>query len=211
MKIKNIRQSVFETNSSSTHCIVINKEDAFLIDDSYKTCINRSNDKIEFTLDGEYGWHNEKLINLSEKLSYIFCCILDTKLNCIFTDDIENEKQSKLELRKTQINQIEQIYDDINDLVYKTTGYEIYCENYNELVSKVKMGIEDYETELSGYVDHADTKYFGIVDPLLNNKEDLHKFLFDSKSVLYMTNDNRDNEGTEYDFDTLNYQYYGGN
>jgi len=209
MNIKNIRQSVFETNSSSTHCVVINKEDASLIEESYKQCIDSYTSKITFNFSGEYGWCTEEFTDISNKLAYMFICIIRNKLEHIWYDDKKDPKiiQEKLELRKIQIESIKEIFNDINNLVKETTGYEIYCEDFENLCDKIENNEVDSSDVIDGYVDHSDDKYNGIIEPLLNNREDLKRFLFDTKSILYTSNDNGSNDH----FEDLNYQYYGGN
>ena len=59
-----IRKGVFETNSSSTHSIVIAREGT------------QPSDEIEFRI-GEYGWENRELWGPNEKASYIYTLACD--------------------------------------------------------------------------------------------------------------------------------------
>lgn len=192
--IKNIRKSVFETNSSSTHCVVIDT-DINLISSDYKNEVSDDN-KIHFSTYGEYGWSNDQLTSLSDKLSYIFSCVIHSKLEYIYSIDFEDKLEEKLNNRKTQILEIKNIFDQLNELVKVITGYEIYCEKFNNLVETITNETKNSDHIIlnndltDGYVDHSGEKYKGIVDPLLNNQEDLKKFLFSNKSVLYTSNDN---------------------
>jgi len=63
--MKNTRQSVFETNSSSTHSICVAKGQ--LIDIPIK---------IEFNF-GEFGWEEDTLSSLNEKASYLYTGIVN--------------------------------------------------------------------------------------------------------------------------------------
>jgi hypothetical protein len=173
MKIKNIRQSVFETNSSSTHCIVIKNQDAFLIDDSYKKFIE--NNKIQFTLQENHGsyYQREEVIYLTDKLSYIFSCMLYAgNMKCF-----------------NNLQELQTMYIKINNIINTTTGYDIYCKAYNDIINNL-----DYcNTNISDsipYREDGDIFYEEIIIPLVNNEEDLKNFLFNSTSVLYMFDNN---------------------
>ena len=66
---RQIRQGVFETNSSSTHAICISKDH----DISKLTFPN----SVSFD-HGEFGWECRKLMNIREKASYLYEAILGT-------------------------------------------------------------------------------------------------------------------------------------
>lgn len=63
----NIRKNIFETNSSSTHAMCINKEDDYIK-------IPRGI-SIPFTA-GEFGWKFDKLDTTIEKASYLYTSLL---------------------------------------------------------------------------------------------------------------------------------------
>lgn len=58
--MKQIRQGVFETNSSSTHSLTISGKDKFIYPNIIPT--------IEF---GEYGWEQETYLDFTDKISYV--------------------------------------------------------------------------------------------------------------------------------------------
>lgn len=66
---RQIRQGVFETNSSSTHAICISK--------NHDTSNLKLPDTVAFT-HGEFGWECETLRNVWEKASYLYEAILGT-------------------------------------------------------------------------------------------------------------------------------------
>ena len=98
--MKQIRKSVFETNSSSVHAIVIHTDEA--IDLSEVTTINFSFD--------EFGWSNDKYYSVQNKANYLwtginsyynYSTVLDIKdrieswfyedkISCNFSEEIEN-------------------------------------------------------------------------------------------------------------------------
>lgn len=71
-----IRQGVFETNSSSTHSICIPKK------------TNRTDTFVEFRI-GEYGWENRRI---DDTPSYLYTAIL----NAYYDEDTRNSKIEKL-------------------------------------------------------------------------------------------------------------------
>ena len=66
---RQIRQGVFETNSSSTHAICISKD--------HDISNLKFPDTVAFT-HGEFGWECEKLRSVWEKASYLYEAILGT-------------------------------------------------------------------------------------------------------------------------------------
>ena len=70
-----VRSSVFETNSSSTHSICIPKK------------TNKTDTFIEFTI-GEYGWENKKV---TDTASYLYTSIL-----CAYNEEMANNKLDEL-------------------------------------------------------------------------------------------------------------------
>jgi hypothetical protein len=226
MRIINIRESVFETNSSSTHCIVLNKDDTSIICD-YKKCIE--NDRITFDIKYDWGWDNCNNDDIANKLSYIFTTLLtifvkDNEYKYGIYDkknyDLVKESESdKLQIFHNEmyvgISKVDDTYKYIDQLVFETTGYHIYCYTYNEIKDEIINPTLDplrycfYSLQQIGYVDHSDEKYKGIVAPILQNENDLKRFLFDNKSLLITSNDNDD---PAYEvFINKSYNYYGGN
>lgn len=67
--MKIIRKSIFETNSSSCHSIVIDKVSANKIKKA-KPC------ELKLSLDKEYGWNGAPLKSIAEKLNYVLAHLL---------------------------------------------------------------------------------------------------------------------------------------
>lgn len=80
---RQIRQGVFETNSSSTHAICISKD--------HDTSNLKLPDSVSFK-HGEFGWECEKLRSVWEKASYLYEAILGT-----YYDNDSEEKINHLE------------------------------------------------------------------------------------------------------------------
>lgn len=73
---KNIRQGVFETNSSSTHSICISKDTKPELPES-----------LDFRF-GEYGWEVDTLSSIEEKASYLYTGLMSNERK----EDIEKIK-----------------------------------------------------------------------------------------------------------------------
>ncbi len=89
---KHIRGSVFETNSSSTHSLVLANTDnimpvPFNIETMASGIIN--------VYAGEYGWSEETFTGTMDKLSYLYT---DAMINLCETDIPDPEKNDKLKL-----------------------------------------------------------------------------------------------------------------
>lgn len=69
MKIST-RSNVFETNSSSVHAIVINKQN-----------MATNNGSIVVVKPGDYGWEYEEYRTPSQKINYLWTAIVDSKEN----------------------------------------------------------------------------------------------------------------------------------
>ena len=87
MMKRQIRQGVFETNSSSTHAICISKD--------HDTSKLKLPDSVSFD-HGEFGWECRKLRHIWEKASYLYEAILGTYC--------ENGAEEKLEHIKEVLN-----------------------------------------------------------------------------------------------------------
>lgn len=67
---KSVRNEVFETNSSSVHAIVVNKQNMAI-----------NNGSIVVVKPGDYGWEFEEYRTPSQKLNYLWTAIVDNKEN----------------------------------------------------------------------------------------------------------------------------------
>ena len=125
-----IRQNVFETNSSSTHCLAIKKdkldscidEDIFL--KKYDVFAGKS-DSIKKNIDGE------KFIEVQDKLTYL----VKIALMCMHSDDSEDEMNMAYKL----INLLKEIFPntDFSEVTYEKYDYyyedgEYLCDNWGE-------------------------------------------------------------------------------
>ena len=184
MKVQ-VRQGVFETNSSSTHAISIMPFYSPEIDGWVPSCY-KVPEKVHFALDREFGWEFDTHNDVSSKAAYfwITCCseycYLDEKHNL---DDIKATVTEWL----TEAG--------VKEVTFDMGGYH-EC-SWNE--GKMYM---DY----NGYVDHSD---FELVELLLSNKKILLSYLFNTDSTINTGNDNDDRE-VEY-VDGAKWTFYKSN
>lgn len=126
--------------------------------------------------------------------------------------------------------------DAYTDPLTKANYLAVYCDLYTNDDYKWNMVVEvikeytgatdviskvssDWEDPCYSYIDHDSTD---VPSSLFYNKNDLIKFIFDSNSVLYITNDNDtlppnfyDKPGTKYNYEliiptlkSVGFQYY---
>lgn len=219
MKIINIRKSVFETNSSSTHCIVFDKDTKYLIDDSYKNLID--DDRIKIHLDEDFGWSCEQHKTFNYKLAYIF----QTYFGNFFCDLYKSTEDKSRHLEEHQnnlqsLNNLKDIFIKLDTIVKEITGYNLDPYFIDDISRRLDTfntetllyGNDEYLTyDYYGHVDHCDSKWCGIVEKLLNNENDLRRYLFDKNSYLFCSNDNSGDAGDKFDIASTNNDYYGGN
>lgn len=179
MKIQ-IRKSVFETNSSSVHTLIITK--------------NSNNLKFPKKLifdSGDYGWEHSCLNTPEEKASYLW-----ETIKCILPDD---ENKNLVEYNKA-LDSITKILKSVgvkavfkyNNPKYKESKYGGYYKFYN------KEGYED-----DGYIDHA-YELITFVKEVCFDKDKLLGFLFSENSYIETGNDNEDDDFPSEDYETKN-------
>lgn len=138
MTRQTIRKSVWETNSSSAHSLVIPRNTYFEqvhlhhIDDEkrrkyleaqkqkYRDEIAKRNGVIKVEL-GAYGWSYDELFGFEEKLSYICTDILDCKLNEKVTEEdmlVELDAVGLLDLLQKELGITQIKLQNIHDYCY---------------------------------------------------------------------------------------------
>jgi hypothetical protein len=163
-----IRQGVFETNSSSTHAISVAgyyPEDWNI---SYKVP-----DKVHFDLSQEFGWEIETYEDTESKASYLWLII------CSMYDDYEDI--DKLKATKEHLENVLR-NAGVQEVTFDMGSYKESWRNDGSLYL-------DYP----GYVDHCYEAH-DFAKALLDNDEMLLAYLFDSESCVATGNDNCDEE-----------------
>lgn len=181
--MKQIRSKAFETNSSSTHCLV-------LTDDSTKYFNSYIPEKISF---GEFGWGYETLSSAQDKLSYILTLIqyVDDGVKSIPFPNWDDPNRDSLELeyssKKMTAIENSKYLSWLKELVLEKTGKSFDIE---------KLDSDYYDM---GYIDHQSLSphifYKHGKDIFSMGKEDFKEFLseviFTNKYLIEVDNDNR--------------------
>lgn len=168
MKVQ-IRQRVFETNSSSTHAISVAgyyPEDWNL---SYKVP-----EKIHFALDQEFGWEFDTYDDTESKAAYLWLII------CDMYSDVKD------------LDKLKEIREHIENILHNAGVQEVTFDmgSYKECTCRDTCPLYlDYP----GYIDHCYEAY-DFAKVLLDNDEMLLAYLLDSDSCVATGNDNCDEE-----------------
>ena len=174
--MKQIRNGVFETNSSSTHSVSISyMRSNYWSEDCLSSFIDYDNKvHVEF---GEFGWEMDSYDSPYDKLQYIVTMLAETEGAKIATVD---------ELFETDG------FKMINDAVAD------YC-HCDGIWIEGNMQIESYEwngqthmyLEHDGYIDHQSHEDYGSVQDFLDDYNvDVTKFIFDGGVCVITDNDN---------------------
>lgn len=172
-----IRRSVFETNSSSTHSISIVREP---INIHFPTTL-------EFNV-GEFGWEWKTYSDYCSKASYLYTAILYN--TCLESNtELSDGKQQCRAMVKEKLNKIK------NAL----SKYGIKCifQSFKIMSYNYEYSTWSYYPGTRGYIDHGN----GLkkwIDTILNDEALLINFLFDNSSVIETGNDNEECPWREY-------------
>lgn len=162
--MKQIRNNVFETNSSSTHSITING-----LKDNMVLPYEKDNIEISF---GEYGWEQERYSSYQDKLSYVLTMI---QYHLPYSYDSE-------EMGKNIVNTIlsSNYYKWLEEMVWD------YCKK----TLSVEEGGSDWSP--AGYIDHQSTDILDEwwSDDEGKFKDSMKDFIFNSKYGFVTDNDN---------------------
>ncbi len=171
MKVQ-VRRSVFETNSSSTHSISIIK----------KSNITEFPDTVVFGK-GEFGWDFDIHFDTTTKAQYIWEAITSCYRTNI--DKVNNAIKSITDiLAKHNIKAVFPYADHMKVKVHKYDDGSEY--------TYIKFMNNDDEED-SGYVDHGNELGDFLTD-IISDEKKLMNYLFDYNSYVSTGNDNSDEE-----------------
>ena len=198
--MKTIRVNTFETNSSSTHAIVIPKS------------VKEEDWDMGDSLDHKYDFGREEcrlVDHWDEKLAYTYMILKDFEG---WTDNNRKTKVTKDTIKKFK-DRINKIYKEVEQIVQykpydgdpKPNDIFKYIDNDGE----GKLGdiefvyIHSWENPYP-YVDHCeDFDTNGFLDRILNDDEYLKKFIFNNGSYITVGGD----EYRGYNIKTIGFQY----
>ncbi len=184
--MKQIRNKAFETNSSSTHCLVLTGESG----DHFNSFIP---DKISF---GEFGWGYETLSSARDKLSYIVTLIqyVDKNVNSLTPPSWNDPNRELLKVEYSE-NKMASIENSkyliwLKEMVLEKTGKSFDIE-------KLDGNYYDF-----GYIDHQSLsphifyKYGKDIFSMEEKdfKDFLSEVIFTDNYLIEVDNDNRERD-----------------
>lgn len=194
--MKTVREGIFETNSSSTHAIVIPKKM-----DTIEAKQSWDNDYI-------FGRQESRLVdNIDEKIAYVWGILLSIYCET-YWDDKEPYPSPKYIFKEEVFDHFEKMTKDICKKFYSQENVYIEEKDIIALFEYLKTHKQDYGTKI--YVDHAESfseENKEFVDKILNNTDDFYtRYLFSEDSYITVGGD----EYRGYNIKTIGFEYdYG--
>ena len=181
--MRRIRYGIFETNSSSTHAIVVPKE------------VKEEGYNAYDSLDHDYGFGREECRlcdNWDEKLAYAYMLLKDNNV-----EELDTFK-----------NQVIEVWEKLfGNKDYTPTPKDVF--NYIDRDSSDgnltgKDGFLILKERYGNYIDHAcDLENRDILDRLINDKEFVKRFIFNRESYITIGGD----EYRGYNIKTIGFEY----
>lgn len=179
--MKQIRNNIFETNSSSTHSISISGQSVY----DYQTLESMVDPAdhyihIEF---GEFGWGYDEFIDPINKLQYILTMIMEIHGNELetFNDFYNLDEFILVESIVTEHTEGCKGICIAND-DFERNSYESEDEDGNPVTK--------YWSSFNGYIDHQSCEYVSLDDFLEDWGIGIENFIFDENVKLIIDNDN---------------------
>lgn len=182
--MKTIRNSVFETNSSSSHSISVRRNKSGHYD--YKLNLNKSGFCIlTFGCFHDFGWGPDKYNDLESKLNYLACLAVET-----YNRNMRERKRKPITTPEEILNipDMKKLYKLVKENVKDFRGFKVlndflYYVNYE--------GVEIPYYEPARSIDHQSWEdYKDLNDWAKVNKITLENFLFNPYVELFISNDN---------------------
>lgn len=177
-----IRRSVFETNSSSTHSISIVREPTNI---HFPTAL-------EFNV-GDFGWEWKIYSDYRSKASYLYTAILYNTCLESNTELIDGKQQCRA-MANEKLNKIKNALSKYG-IKCIFHPFQIKTYNYNDYSNGHPTW--SYYPGTRGYIDHGN-ELKEWINTILNDETLLINFLFDNSSVIETGNDNEECPWREY-------------
>lgn len=183
--MKTIRNSVFETNSSSMH--------SFNISNDTPAITQYNNLQLLICADGEYGWGPGTVGSPGEKLDYAIVAMLILCEDRTEEDEAdENQKQVVRFAKGEKLKKrVKEYYDNIIDTFAKHGVLVEFDEKLYEIDPDTRWSIR---MNYSGYIDHqSDPRDNGdcyqLAEWAMKDQESLFNYCFNN-SYIELDNDN---------------------
>lgn len=189
--MKQIRNKVFETNSSSTHSISI---ESLTSATEYDNKFDMNCDGTVSIKFGKFGWENREYTDAKTKFKYL-CTMWFMLEGCVCVNIADLSKTEGYKLIEDGLISHLSI---IKGLCIDEVDNKIFVKSYND-----SKGKEIVYLDIDGHIDHQsvpshfDRDLQKYISPTLKewlDREDLtvEKFIFDRSVVLRTGNDNSD-------------------
>lgn len=185
---KQLRKSVFETNSSSTHSICINSTGHYMIPE-----------KIHFENDGCFGWDWETYHEVYAKAGYLYIALLE---RCHWHCEDKNNAEQLLNAVKDVQNELTSMLTELGVKEVTFDDVKISEYTYGDKTSRY--------ISFEGYIDHTED-LCDFVAAVMEDKELLAHYLFCPDSCVITGNDNSDESLSSYVPETCDVEFYKGN
>lgn len=161
--MENVRKSTFETNSSSSHSIVIKElQEGDVLDLGYLT---PNDEGILYVGPGQFGWETARHRDSGTKASYLLTSLM---------------------LTKNSVEEFNRVLFDVTEAKMIMLSNSLY--NRDGAIDG-EVGDEDHD-DYSHYIDHE--SYYVPQQVLSGGYEAIKNFIFNPASILYTGNDNDD-------------------
>lgn len=183
--MKTIRNSVFETNSSSMHSFSISND---------TPSITQFNElRMEIDASGDYGWGPDEVSTPEQKLDYAIVAMLIMNVEKLDGEDPdENEKQVVRFAKGAKL--LERVRKYLSDIEWTFKSHGVYI-TWGDNLFRIDQDRRWYvQIEHSGYIDHQsdphnDYESEQIANWAMNDPESLFNFCFNN-SYIIIDNDN---------------------
>ena len=182
--MKTIRNSVFETNSSSMHSISLSHELA--VGDFSGT-------HLYVSASGDYGWGPGTVDGPEEKLDYAIVAYLDMNYESL-KSEYKNKIEKLKDIDKLSKRLVEKVTKDLNAVVEAFAEHGVTVEFGENLFQYDEDGTYYVQIKHDGYIDHQsgpheDGDCAAIAEMVEKNPQRLFNFCFNS-SYIELDNDN---------------------
>ena len=184
---KQIRNKVFETNSSSCHSLSINTNVTPYLSPHLKSAISKADNMLHIRF-GEFGWGYDEYTNPYDKLQYALTMVLETEGRT--ADDFYETEGFKAinELIKNFLS-CDGIAID-SEITQKTYYHHKWDDKNMEYIEDRSRPPYTW-LESDGYIDHQSHEdYDNLNDFLFDYSVSLFDFIFNPGIKLIIDNDN---------------------
>ena len=179
MKLQ-IRSSIFETNSSSMHAIVVAKDRPKEIYDGYMR---------EFEVD-EFGWEHRTYRDFRDKAAYLWTIIVNNSLKKVYEGTFYKSnwggEEKEYEHYHLELDKDNEWYKSVKKAI--TEALIKVGIDEDRIIFQEEFEKTSYGSLEVGYVDHDPGK--GFINEIVFNEDRLIRYLFNDTSMIETWNDN---------------------